>query len=81
MSTTSCPSCGRDMGMVTWVGEKPECAACSGCTTTNIRLGDFNLDDDDDSCLHEQLEQSLPENQRDGAHMLVCNCPMCRTIC
>jgi hypothetical protein len=65
--------------MVTWVGEKPECAACSGATTVGLELG--LSDSTEDSCLHEQLEQSLPENQRDGAHMLVCNCPMCRTIC
>lgn len=35
----------------------------------------------DEPCAHEQLEKSLPENQRGGPHMLVCNCPKCRPIC
>lgn len=35
----------------------------------------------DEDCAHEQLEKSLPPNQRGGPHMLVCNCPKCRPIC
>lgn len=32
-------------------------------------------------CLHEALEESLPENQKGGAHMLSCPCPKCTPRC
>lgn len=36
---------------------------------------------DDEGCLHEALEESLPPSQQGGAHNLVCNCPKCRVVC
>jgi len=50
--TTPCPDCGRPMGLTTWVGAKPKCAACSGATVTRIdllgpRLGEHNGEDDE----------------------------------
>jgi len=32
MTTTKCPSCGKEMGMTTWIGKKPECYRCSGAS-------------------------------------------------
>lgn len=81
--TTPCPNCGEPMGMVSWVGEKPVCAACAGATTTGFpKLGggpDFDSDNEE-SCLHDALEKSLPPNQRGGPHNLACNCPKCTPI-
>jgi hypothetical protein len=85
-NTTPCPECGEDMPLMTWTGKKPCCARCSGATVTNdLSKIDTSLDFDyvdegEQKCLHEALEESLPENQKGGPHMLVCNCPKCSVI-
>lgn len=50
-ATTPCPECGEPMGLVTWVGEKPSCARCSGATTVGTPdLGSgSDLDDYEDA--------------------------------
>lgn len=35
--TTSCPDCGKPMGLVTWTGEKPSCYRCN--ETPNDKFG------------------------------------------
>lgn len=32
-------------------------------------------------CLHEEMDKSLPPNQRGGPHMLACPCPKCNPRC
>jgi len=74
-STTSCPECGKEMPLTTWAGEKPRCYSCA--MTEQMKSYGSELEFSEESCLHEGLENSKPENQKGGAHMLACSCPKC----
>jgi hypothetical protein len=73
-SMTDCPNCGREMPMVTWVGEKPRCYRCR-----NNESWDVWQDDEDEKCLHEALNEKTPPYN--NTHNLVCNCPKCTIWC
>lgn len=45
-----------------------------------LKDGYWVRDEDEVDCLHESMEQSPPESQKDGAHALVCTCPECQVI-
>lgn len=88
--TTSCPECGDPMPMVMWGGTKPVCDSCADGNKTTV--GDVNLhhiiEEDEPGyrrerigygrgCLHDMFEESKPDGEKSGVHMLVCNCPRC----
>ena len=66
------PACDNKVPMVSYTGPAPLCYECSSRKSETWR---------DQECLHEAIERSLPESQKDGAHNLVCTCPKCTPRC
>lgn len=69
---TTCPQCGRPMGLVSYVGKKPTCNSCADVNSYPAPASDNT----GCGCLHEEMSKYTP-NHLDGAHMLACPCPKC----
>lgn len=82
-STTTCPDCGREMGLVTYHGPKPKCARCNGTTFVEYS-GDGirkTFERNEQGCLHDMLDEHLPPSKQGGARNLACPCPKCSPRC